>query len=201
MTELKIKLTLSLPHPRLDLRVKGGTALICQKLLVIKLIMRMWSCIIKTSLKVPICISNLKQLHQCIWRGNSIRIRITKEGRKQLVWFLHSVASRSLTKFRVCTINRYQHLTSSRILTVFWSQAKTEWQVKTFGTRVNSSIEMMGIGETTTKLMTITRRRERVMAMRKSTIATSTADLMIRSTINSSQVHLETLEMPRVIPE
>jgi len=66
---------------------------------------------------------------------------------------------------------------------------------------VNSSIEMMGIEETTTKLMTTTRRRERVMAMRKSTIATSTADLMIRSTINSSQVHLETLEMPRVIPE
>ena len=66
---------------------------------------------------------------------------------------------------------------------------------------MNSSIEMMAIEETTTKLMTTTRRRERVMAMRKSTIATSTADLMIRSTINSSQVHLETLEMPRVIPE
>ena len=66
---------------------------------------------------------------------------------------------------------------------------------------MNSSIEMMGIEETTTKLMTTTRRKERAMAMRKSTIATSTADLMIRSTINSSQVHLETLEMPRVIPE
>ena len=66
---------------------------------------------------------------------------------------------------------------------------------------MNSSIEMMAIEETTIKLMTTTRRRERVMVMRKSTIATSTADLMIRSTINSSQVHLETLEMPRVIPE
>ena len=73
--------------------------------------------------------------------------------------------------------------------------------MKTLETRVNSSIEMMDIEETTTEQMTTTRRNERVMAMKKSTIVTSIVDPMIKLAKKCSQAHSETLEMRRIRQE
>ena len=61
--------------------------------------------------------------------------------------------------------------------------------MKTLETRVNSSIEMMDIEETTTERMTTTRRKERVMGMKKSTIVTSIVDPMIKSATRYNQAH------------